>query len=543
MTDKKNILCHKHFTEPLRVELDRSLTTKGSITSTRGKYHPTSLRPWLDFPRVQQRYFDEAYELLCHGDDNLAFTPQIALEEEGRALCDRALTSEKELEYYDRSAVVEKVKQIIRHLLSIERASDLVNGCCELEFHNHLNPLSAVPDEDAIRPRASTVDQACIFRKGDSGRSLLMVREYKAANKLTSEYLRAGLRPMAVRDEVVLRTTIPTDHEEKLKYNADRLVSAAVTQTFDYMIDNGLEYSSIVTGEAEVYLWVPEDDPCTAYYYLTQPKLDVAHEDEYGFRYPFTAVGRLLASTLMALHSNVRGQQWRRAASERLHIWQEDFDDILHQIPPAERKESPEGSIYTSPGYPVDPRSPYVLRQPRQLLGNDDLHQDASFSSQSSSDGPSDVLLGLQNTPSRPPTTKRKRSSTGGASRRTSGGKASTAQDRPPEYCTMKCLLGITRRRALDHTCPNFVKHQEISESGMHELDAPSLTRLVQAQLEDDMDHNCDPLGITGSCGAIFRVTLASHGYTFVAKGTVPAQTSDDILSLAGLGGAWTPGR
>jgi hypothetical protein len=41
---------HKPFSEPLQVQTNRSLTTKGSITSPRAKKHPTNLRPWHDFP-------------------------------------------------------------------------------------------------------------------------------------------------------------------------------------------------------------------------------------------------------------------------------------------------------------------------------------------------------------------------------------------------------------------------------------------------------------------------------------------------------------
>jgi hypothetical protein len=62
---------------------------------------------------------------------------------------------------------------------------------------------------------------------------------------------------------VVQRPTIPQDPGEKLNYNADRLVASAVTQTFEYMIENGLEFSCIGTGPAEVYLRVMEDDPTT----------------------------------------------------------------------------------------------------------------------------------------------------------------------------------------------------------------------------------------------------------------------------------------
>ena len=39
-----------------------------------------------------------------------SFGPKIALEEEGRTVCDRPLTVEKDLKHFDRLAVEEKVK-------------------------------------------------------------------------------------------------------------------------------------------------------------------------------------------------------------------------------------------------------------------------------------------------------------------------------------------------------------------------------------------------------------------------------------------------
>lgn len=42
-------------------------------------------------------------------------------------------------------------------------------------------------------------------------------------------------------------------------------------------------------------------------------------------------------------------------------------------------------------------------------------------------------------------------------------------------------------------------------------------------QLAEDPDNGCEPLGNQGACGALFRLTLKSYGYTFVAKGTVMA--------------------
>ena len=67
------------------------------------------------------------------------------------------------------------------------------------------------------------------------------------------------------------------------------------------MIDNGLEYSYISTGQAFVFLRVLEDDPTTVYYYLAEPKMDVGQPDDLGFRYPFIAISRVLSFCLLAL--------------------------------------------------------------------------------------------------------------------------------------------------------------------------------------------------------------------------------------------------
>jgi Phosphotransferase enzyme family len=515
-------LCHKLFSEPLRVQTNRSLTTKGSITSPRGKKHPTHLRPWHDFPQLQLHYFDRAYSMLCpeESSPHKLFSSRIALEDLGRTLCRRPLASEKDLESYERFAVEEKVKDVMEQLMKIPEAQSLLNECDEVEFENHLNTLSDNAEEVLERQKRSRTDQACVFRNIHGDRSLLFVREYKAAHKLSVEYLRAGLRPMNLREEVVQRPMIPQDVGEKLNYNADRLVAAAVTQTFEYMIENGLEFSCISTGPAEVYLRVIEDDPTTVYYYLAEPKMDVGEDSELGFRYPFTAIARMLGFGLMALHSRVRNQAWRDMASQSLYRWNEDFEDVIHSIPNDERLATPPASLYKPPAYPVHQRSPYLLRIRPLALTNDDGPV-KSFISESSSDGSTGNPHGHNSaveTPSRATgNTKRKRNSTQGTS-----GRSTTRQ-----YCTQKCLLGLKRRRVLDLACPNYHLHHQKSASRLHPINVASFHQLVQAQLTADMDHHCDALGRQGARGALFKITLASHGYTFVGKGTVEAFVQD----------------
>jgi hypothetical protein len=373
--------------------------------------------------------------------------------------------------------------------MTIPEAQDLINSCKELEFENHLSSLSENAEEVLERQKRSRVDQACVFSNIDGNRSLTFVREYKVAHKLTIQYLRAGLRAMDVRKEVVQRLTIPQEPGEKLNYNANRLVAAAVTQTFEYMIDNGLEFSSIATGPAEVFLRIDEDDPQTVYYYLTEPRLDVGEADEFGFHYPFTAIARLLAFTLMAMHSSQRSQAWRNEVARSLHVWHEDFEDVLHQLTPEERRATPPSYIYKPPTYPVDLGSLYLTRRRARAAQGGEAANLSFYSTTSSSDGSGNDAFRQAPVPETPSRrhggwTKRKRTSTQGTAART--------QSR--QYCTQNCLLGLKQCGSLDLDCPNVEQHRWRTTDQSHDLDLPSFHRLLQSQLVADMDHHCQPL-------------------------------------------------
>ena len=99
-------------------------------------------------------------------------------------------------------------------------------------------------------------------------------------------------------------------------------------------------------------------------------------------------------------------------------------------------------------------------------------------------------------------------------------------QHRHLPYCTHQCLRGLVQRNRLDPQCPNRALHPA-TKGLRHTIDAPTLRILLRNQLDTDMDHNCTPLDIQGARGALFKLTLASHGYTLVGKGTVRAFVPD----------------
>src|SRR5439155_1718516 len=142
-----------------------------------------------------------------------------------------------------------------------------------------------------------------------------------------------------------------------------RLIAAVITQAFSYMVKIGVEYGCVCTGEAFVFLRVP-DDPRTAYYFLSVPKGDVggttgwAPDSDGANRLHLTAVGQMLAFTLQALKAPPRGQQWRTEAAAQLNSWEVVYDDLLDTIPLADAPSSE----YQPPRY-----SEYLRMSPVRL--------------------------------------------------------------------------------------------------------------------------------------------------------------------------------
>ncbi|KAI1839249.1 hypothetical protein JX266_014540, partial [Neoarthrinium moseri] len=124
----------------------------------------------------------------------------------------------------------------------------------------------------------------------------LYVSEYEAPHKLTAPHLRAGLHPMNIFADVVNRKTIPTaaDLIARFEYHAERLTAAAITQTYNYMIEGGLEYGLLTTGEAITFLRVDWQDPETLLYHLAEPSFEMADRSA-DKRHACTAVGQYLA--------------------------------------------------------------------------------------------------------------------------------------------------------------------------------------------------------------------------------------------------------
>ncbi|KAH7137640.1 hypothetical protein EDB81DRAFT_608665, partial [Dactylonectria macrodidyma] len=109
------------------------------------------------------------------------------------------------------------------------------------------------------------------------------------------------------------------------QYHADRLTASAVTQTYHYIIEGGLGYGLLTTGEAIVFLRVDWEEPETLYYHLAEPSPKVvAYPNHF---HVCTAVGQYLAFSLMALGQPgerwMHGKEDHRQATLNLSTWAE----------------------------------------------------------------------------------------------------------------------------------------------------------------------------------------------------------------------------
>ena len=549
--------CHENFHNAFAVETDKRFRTKGSMTNVKDKYFPKSLREWEDYPEMHLQLFDQVYGFFHPPDQQppRLFNSITFCEELGRDLGLRKIASEADLQSYERTALETMVTRVINQLCEIETAQAQFNLEQGISFENHVNALSDVAEEvqqylNIRTPRASPepvsssesetekkrkktrADQFCVYRNVEDVRKLLFLVEYKPPHKISKDNLQAGFRPMDI-EETLRMATIPTELEAKLQYNADQLIAAVATQTFHYMIENGLEYSYITTGETFVFLRIKEDDPTTLYYHLAVPG-DEIDDQELDFLLSQTAISQVISLCLMAFGSEQRDQRWIRNAMSKLEKYQVDYEAILHQIPPTERKLAP-SSAYKGRKNPNPKKSPYFTRQrankdkgktpadtqtrtktktscgSEEEMSKDDDHEDP--------DTPSKQAM------SRIAGSRSKSTSKDtGAKNESSRNTISDSKGKQRQYCTQLCLLGLARGLPLDQTCPNILSHR--IHGDQHAISLQQFGELLQRQLEEDLDHDCEPLGLQGARGALFKLTLASHGYVFVGKGTVKAFVS-----------------
>lgn len=359
--------CHRLLHLPLTVETDVHLTSKGFTDST-DKFHPKFLRQWTDFPQIQKRYFDRAYSIFCPPGlpPPKSFTTLSSLEDIGSSYCHVRLSDEIRLRTYINVFMEARVTNIINEIISSNQVTNEFHLGESVAFQSHYNTLGDREEEVRDRqhlyirqtffpqsrsyPQSSSTpttihaDQYCVYKDHNVQRQLMLIVEYKPPHKYSLESLQAGFREMNIKEKVVDRFRIPDKKAyEYFQWRADYISASVAAQTFHYMIENGLEYGYITTGETFVFLRVKSNDPQTLYYHVSVPKIEVNNESQ-TFELDRTSIGQVVSFILMASQSAPKGQTWRGEAKKQLKRWRVDHASILVQLSESgtEEVQSPE---------------------------------------------------------------------------------------------------------------------------------------------------------------------------------------------------------
>ncbi|KAK1657518.1 hypothetical protein BDP55DRAFT_567084 [Colletotrichum godetiae] len=525
--------CHS-LSLAIQVVTDRTLTTQGDTTNPTGRIFPRRIIPWDDFATRQEEIWDQLS--IWRSFSSEAVFPSPHQLEYVMSLIS-PISSETGLRNFQRDTVENAVQKLIDEAYNNEQLrSDFgLQGTVTFESHTNLGqtddavseamehmsierehaaaatsasrPPSRKPQRRA-RGKGNRADQFCIYRTSDGRNVPAVAIEYKAPHKLRCDEVVTGLES-EIRPE---RDVINKDGEG-FTFASRSLAAAVVTQLFSYMIGKGIQYGYVCTGEAFVFLHIP-DDPTTVYYSVHVPNLDVRDEDEN--RLHGTAVAQVFAFILRALRAEPPPSSWHDAAAA-LGTWAVEYDDVLRNIPETVRKgKELRASPYKPQRWRGFKRSPIRTRSRCKQPDSTAKHRDES--------GDDEEETPPSPTPTRFHTDEKAvtKSTRAGSDRRQAqlgkggqqhGQTKQSIQDRP--FCTPKCLLGLVNGWPVDKHCQNFRDH------GHQHLNRLDFLRLIRIQLAEDRGRDADaaPLHLSGSIGSLFKVRLSSYGYTLVAKG------------------------
>ncbi|PSN73790.1 hypothetical protein BS50DRAFT_607293 [Corynespora cassiicola Philippines] len=527
--------CHNHLHSGLTVQTDATLSTRGDPANANNKLRPERLVAWDDFPAQQATNWED----LMASDFVLErhFTSLHTLEESGEAIRRRMMSSELDLHLFQRHTVEDHVSLIkfglqgsIRfenHANTLSPESQLEDSMEQLtvsgtrrrrsprlqakakakEINSFIptDPTEPVVAARAARSSRPSADQFCVYNingQNTENRVAAFIMEYKAPHKLPLGYVYEGLEDMDLEDVIRCQET------DTPRHRCRRLMAAVITQAFSYMIKIGSEYGCVCTGEAFVFLRVP-DDPRTVHYFLSVPKGDVGAttgwvpDSDNANRLHLTAVGQMLAFTLTALKTPPRSQKWRVEAAAQLNNWEVVYDDLLDTI----AFEDAPSSEYRPPRHNVYLRmSPIQLRRRPVLPSSPSCWQ--SQNQREASDEDPDPDTPSQQRPSLRVLHRTQPIASNSTSRNPRQGA------RGGQYCTQKCLLGLVKGGPIDTACPNVRYHGR----SCHRINLSNFLDRIRQQLSEDLDRDCQPVGVPGACGVLFRVRLKSHGYVVAAK-------------------------
>ncbi|KAL8661193.1 MAG: hypothetical protein Q9202_005795 [Teloschistes flavicans] len=514
--------CHESYHQCLAVETDMTKTTRGGLTKPEGRKRPAGLRPWLDFDKkLSQAFrFIDATLHTADGKATRAFRSMTAIESWSSHVQRSKIASENDLRDYLKHYVdgfVTDICDAVGKPLSVNNTPHGIGLDIEDSRKSASGPQT--PDRSRKPPKIINADRFAVSSGVGADTRLVTVAELKAPHKLSMNILDLALERAESIDlgEMVEELTVYTEDPDKSIQEARRLFAIVATQTYDYMLDGRCLYGCIATGEATVFLKIDEHRSQVLYYHLARPSQEVAGGSGQGFNYDKTSIAQLASFYFLAMDDPPPCQDWFEQAIVKAPVWKVDYNVEWGKTPTARRQElkkyERKDRAFSGSRVGEIDRSPVATRSTKRCKtdthcaddrGSDDEGR-RKADQRTSLPGLLPKILSQsqqQEQSSRPTTSSNKKQ-----------------QQRP--YCTQTCLLSLVKRRPIDQACPNAQLHPRRRQSNLHSLTREELCNLLREQLRQSRDENCDDLWIQGSRGMLFKLSLASHGYSFVGKATI----------------------
>lgn len=428
------------------------------------------LLPWHDFPDMQEQIWEK-----INAEPTFASQPLLALQHQvssasrliGPIDCHTALAK------FEQLTVGDFVENIVDEICKNEplRKQFFPSGKTSLQRESNTTARGRIIDIDwTIRETCSTPgskDQFFMQAVRGEERRPLYVIEFKPPYELTLAELACGLEEIQIARDVT-----QGDEKNLFEYHSERLVAVILVHLYDYMINTGVRYGYLYTGEAYVFLRIMNDDPSVLQYFLSVPSIDVNEEE---LQHPHrTAVAQVLTFTLNALISDLPSQDWYNTIAKRPKA-DVEYLNALKTVPNSIRKDPP---FYEHKPSPWKYSSGSSLGSPLYRKSNSQPPEEYSIHSESF--------------------------------------QASNERGAPRQYCTMKCIHGLANGSPLDPNCPNVFEHG----AGEHPLTAPQFTDQLREQLGQDREKDVEQLHIYGASGFLLKASLSNFGYTVLIKAT-----------------------
>ncbi|XWW94389.1 hypothetical protein V2A60_002332 [Cordyceps javanica] len=535
--------CHFHLYQNLKLA-DASKSSTGLATSVDGRFYPRWLRPWkANTERQHHQQFEEIRSI--HGEERL-FHEQSTTINIGTSFIRKKAGNEKAVEYFEKSAVEEPTWNILEPIWKRKQLCQRYQ-CADLRFTDNVRDFRDESDDaqarrtditPAITPPKLKPDGGGIRKGLDGKESVVFVYDYKAAHKLSVKHLEAALAKETLFVDVhewVLCEQYARDPELRKQEQEEARIAMALIQVFNYMLSYAVDYGFVTAGKSLVQLTYDRAEPLVLRWRLCIPNNVEAQgttEAQISQLYQ-TAVAQLASFCLLSLRSTtLTGRSLEEAlhhANLHLKIWKVTRYKDPATPPESDVKASPStwpsrgtDKTYLSDGSPSTNK--YPLRSRASC-------KDATVPSQTCDDdegGDGDKRGGAES-PQRwtkigPSSNKRGQ----GSNKRKDSGSKNPASAFTRQYCTQACLLGLKHGHQLDRKCPNVLSH-DVEGNGRHPLDAMKFTQLMATQLREDVYEvslALDGWGKCGISGVLFKLEMASLGYTFVGKGTTSMNPS-----------------